>query len=227
MNRFTLIIACIAFLASFVANSSAQQPPSSIKGVDNFPANLSREIAESGTYVNGIYRNRLLRFSLAIPADWNLMSDDINKAAISTGTKIILEGQPASRHKAFEESASNTKILFTAQLPSLIEGATFVVGVEVNQPGHTQLKYAEFNRNLALGAFPTATLKKDLYEKTFGGVSFTCFDLELPTPKGTLKQTYSVVMLKSNVLFSVATYWSDEEKKSVIDALGTLTFETQ
>lgn len=224
MIRLKLTISCIAFIALFSSTNYSQLPTYSIKGDDNRPIYSSQEIAESGTYANGVYRNRLLGFSVSIPVDWKLMSDDANKALLSSGGKRVVEDQPVSKQKEFELSISNTKILFTAQLPPTSEGATLISGVETTAGGYTRAKYAEFNRNIVLGSIPTSKLKKDIYEKSFGKVSFSCFDLEISTVIGAVRQTYFVTMLQNNVLFWVATYRTDAQEKSVLTTLATVSF---
>lgn len=223
MIRLKLIATCFTFLALFSSANYSQQQTYTIKGDGDRPNHTSQKIAESGTYVDGIYRNRLLGFSIVIPADWKLMSDDANIAMLSAGGKRVVEDQPVSKQKEFAQSISNTRILFTAQLPSA-EGVTLISGVETTAGGYTRAKYAEFNRDIVLRSIPGSTLKKDIYEKSFGGASFSCFDLEFPTASGAVRQTYFVTMLQNNVLFWVATYRTDAQEKSVLAALATVSF---
>jgi hypothetical protein len=216
------IVFCAVFFASFAAHCHAQPATPGVRREEPKSVFTPEQVGESGGYTRGVYRNGLLGFSLSIPSEWKLMSEEFNKAIPAAGGEILKERQSPEERKAFETTILNTKVLFTAELAP---GVTFGAAVEFAPIDWTLRKYSEYNRNVLLGTFPHASLQRNLYEKVYGATSLTGFDLEHTLADRKLKQIYLITQRKGVFLFFVATYWTEEQRKSIDAALTSLSFD--
>ncbi len=185
-----------------------------------------QEIAESGSFEERVYTNKLLAFTVSIPEGWAFASEDINKAMLAAGREKIKVNETEERQKALDKSISNTRILFqTSPQPIGQPGnsAVLTCGLEKLQMPQSRQAYAEFNKNLVVTSLK-ANLKKDLYSKIIGGKEFTAFDVEIQKDSFTVNQSYLVTKHKNVLFFVVLTFNESVHKKTLEDALQTLRF---
>ncbi|MFM9905781.1 MAG: hypothetical protein ACKVQJ_14555 [Pyrinomonadaceae bacterium] len=186
-------------------------------------------IAESGTIEGMLYGNKELAFTFLIPGTWHYYSGVQNKAALDSGrqtAKISQVNLSKPEQEALDASIANTQILFQATpfpLGDPKNTALLSCGIERLQAATTKEKYAAANKKLVL-LTPNSKITKDVYAVTFGGVSFTGFDVEGSAAGKTYRQNYLVTVRNGVALFFVTTL-QDEKYDQMLDySLKTIKF---
>jgi hypothetical protein len=192
------------------------------------PVSLSvGEIGRSGSFYDGLYKNRSLGFSITIPKGWNVVSDELNKAGLDTAKEKVAANKSKEFGEAMDTSIANTRILFQAYSYDPANGQTSVLGcgVESTPPGLTLAAYTEFNKNLVLSTNKNSKLLKDTYKKTISGTVFDVFEVEIPGGVATRSQTYFVTSRRNVMFFFVLTYTDGANRTLMENSLGTLTLD--
>ncbi len=183
----------------------------------------AQQIAESGSIKGNVYNNKFLGFSITMPQDWVLISEDANRALPEVGRQMSA-AKPENEKQNIIASISNTRVLFMV-LPygpgSGRNAASIACGVE-KVPGFVLKTYVEQNKKFVL---ETKRLKKDLYPQVIGGVRFTGFEVEGERNGVSFDQIYLVASRKGVAFFFVLTFSGDTYRKTALDTLKTLTFE--
>lgn len=219
---FFLVLSLCGFLIA------QQHPPPSVTGNGKLASTVTaQEIAESGTFDGSVYRNKSLGFSLSIPKTWSLISDDMNKAGLETGRKLITEGQSADKEQALNASIARTRVLFQAYPSTSPLGTTGLLacGVERTPDGITQDQYAAENLRLLQESSLKAQLTKSIYKTNVGGKSFSAFDVQIVRGDMTMDQTYYIHMRRGVAFFFVLTRYDRSYEKQLADVLTRLSFE--
>jgi hypothetical protein len=187
----------------------------------------AKDIAESGSFAEREYQNKLLGFTISIPDGWTLFSDDLNKNALNRGLEKLSANKSKETKMALDESVSNTRVLFqTSPFPYGKKGNTGVLtcGVERLPGSYTKEEYLESGKRLALQK-PKTHIVKDLYPVTLGGVDFVALDLECETNGVAATQQYLVTVRNNVVLYFITTLFDGEYKRAIADSLKTFKFE--
>lgn len=185
----------------------------------------AQQIAESGSIEGNVYKNKFLGFSITIPQDWVLISEDANRALPEVGRQMSAT-KPENEKQNIISSISNTRVLFMVLPFAPGDGrnaASIACGVE-KVPGFLLKTYAEQNKRFVL---ETKRLKKDLYPQIIGGVRFNGFEVEGESNGVSFDQIYLVASRKGVAFFFVLTFSGDTYRKTALDTLKTLTFERQ
>ena len=187
------------------------------------------QIAQSGQLTGSTYANKSLGFTLSVPAEWNLASEEMNKAMLAAGGKTVVANEAGSRRKALEESLAKTAILFTlSRFPIGTAGNTgnLACGFERTPAGYTLSRYANDNQSFLQKAIPGAKITKANYATTIGGKPSLAFDLEAEQNGALVRQRYYLMQRKGGMLFFVMT-WSDEDdiKRGLDTAFDSIKFD--
>jgi len=208
--RLVLILCVSATLCSIVAG---QKLPS------------ADAIAASGSFSGQLYTNKALEFTMLAPGGWNFYTADQNSALVARNREnAVLSGD-----ETLKTAAANTQVLFQA-MPRPVDGkefnALFSCGVERLTKPATSVKYIEANKSLVLRR-QGVKVTKDIYSIKFGGVTFSAFDVEGETSKGTYRQQYIATVRKNAALFFVITLYDDKQDAIVEHSLRSISFSRQ
>lgn len=219
MNR-TIKITLLLTATIFFFNLTAMAQPSKSATVPK-AAPTSSEIAQSGSFENGVYKNKLLGFDLMLPDGWNLIKEEINQASLEVGRQKITAGRSQATQSALNRSVARTSILFQ----SFTAGGGISCGVETLPIPVTVATYLEQNKGLVLTSQPGSRLVRDKFSATFGGAAFSAFEVEMPGNGQTVRQTFYVTKRRNTMFFFVVTLMNDTIRETIMDSLNTLEFD--
>ncbi len=222
MNNYTLVAALVALFV-FGNVSSAQVAATATAAT---PA----DIAKSGELTATSYRNRVLKFTLALPNGWEFASEDVNKNIIKEGAERMKENETAARQRAFERSMAKTVVLFSLSRYPMSDGrntAQLVSGYEQVPASLTAQSYAESNKRLVVSKMGAGRVLKDVHNIRIGGRDVTAFDVEGETNGVTISQKYYVMARGGGMLFWIITWVNggEEERKILENAVASMKFE--
>ena len=178
-------------------------------------------ISASGSFNGQLYTNTALGFTMLAPGGWKFYTLEQNKALVAKNR----ENAAVSGDEALENAAANTQVLFQA-MPQREKTALLSCGVERLKTNSTAQKYIGANKELVLRR-PGVKVTKDIYAMTFGGVSFSAFEVEGSTSVGIYRQRYIATVRKSAALFFVVTLYDNKQDEIVEHSLRSINFKSR
>ncbi len=223
-----MFLTCLLFSTADAQPGKGKAAPR-VKKAPTAETSTPQQIAESGSYDGKIYQNDLMGFSVQIPAAWGLLGDDVNKAGLERGRKIVVEGESKIKEQALNKSVANTRVLFQAvpdQSGLVGTSGLFSVGIEKLPVGALSATwYSDQNKALLLKSFPDSKLERDTYTSKIGGLTSTNFDVSVPGGQGRVKQTYTIVKRRGVMLFFITTVYDDSYASYLAEVLETVKFD--
>jgi hypothetical protein len=229
-----LSVSFLLLVTTSNAQSKNRKKPAKMTGntkkLPSVPVNMSaQDIAESGSFEDSVYKNPALKISVMIPNDWNLLSEDMNKATLLKGSEKLSKIKVGRNRPSFDKSISNTRVLFQA-IPLLGEPpantAMISCGIEkASSKEVTVNDYVAQNKKLVLAGQEGTKLKKDIYQITVNEVNFIAFETEMEKNGIKISQTFMVTFRKNALLFFILTSYNDSFKQTMSDTVNTLRLE--
>ena len=180
-------------------------------------------IAAAGVFNGQEYSNPALGFSMLAPGGWSFYKAEQNQAAVERNKQNASQ----MRDARLETSAAHTQVLFQAIPPSFggqDKQAILSAGIEKLSSPTSAEKYAADQKTFVMGS-ANARITRDIYSVTFGGVTFTAFDIEGTRKQGAYRHRYMMTVRRGIALFIVATFFDDRQSGIVDASLRSMKFK--
>jgi hypothetical protein len=179
-------------------------------------------ISAAGAFQGQEYRNSVLGLSMLAPGGWSFYDAKRNQTAVERIRQLAAKAGDAK----LQVSAANTQVLFQA-IPPADRGqdkqAILSAGIERLTTPTTPEKYVREQKALAL-ASGNVRLTNDISRVTYGGVSFSSYDVQGDTERGTYRQRCIITLRGGVALFFVATFFDDRQEQIVDASLKSIRF---
>lgn len=180
------------------------------------PDNLGKNIK------NSTFSSTYLGFSLEIPKDWNIYSEEQIKKSDDFERKQLQNAFP-NNQSLIEENLKNRSTLFIAdKTPSVISDYTLFTGVISKTPIPNFLPLSAAQNSLKEFRLPGTLITEQPKLVKFGGLDFGWFEVSLPSIN--IKQRFYVTNIKGLALQFTLIYKNENDLNALLKSLNTIKF---
>jgi hypothetical protein len=213
----------IVLVTAGAVRSSSQQRTNAPAPRPTPTATSENKIDLKGNFDGSTYSNKVLKFTLKVPAGWQVQDEAVTKQHADETAKEaekLINESAASR----DSVAPSTLLLVMARpregkaTPTLFATAEYTKDVV-----RTPREYLIAARSLAGNSL--LLFSDHVAEEKINGVEFASMEAVPKDPKLNFKQRYYSALRQNYVISLVMTYQGDEELKWCLEVLNALKFE--
>lgn len=200
-------------------------------GCDKIKEAIATSEIDFGTITNSVYQNNYFGFSVTFPQDWSIQDQTEQRQLMVKGSHALY-GDSSKGQAVLNAAALQVVNLFAvSQYPmgSHVEFNSSILSMaeRVRQAPDvkTGTDYLEHVKTQLASGRLAISYPGDIYTTQVGGKDFSVMELEMTTPKMTVRQKYYAAIMKGYALGFILSYSSDEQESSLQKILDTVTFK--
>ncbi len=185
-----------------------------------------------GQVENGIYQNEYFGFSMTLPVDWVVQSQEQRENIVNTGKKMVAgdDENIKSAMKASEVNSANLLAVFQYELGAPVDqnpNVMIIAESVKNAPGIKNGSDYLFQarRMLQQGHFKYDYISEEFEREIFNDIEFYRMDTRINHMGLEVKQEYYSTVLKGFGFNVIISYITDEQKEILLNSLQSMIFE--